>query len=121
MRVRVIRTIRRAPTRPDAGAIEPRLHVTPRPHPAPGALRIALGRIISASRILRPIERETVAHKPFAEIGAANRTAPDGRPVLIQQRAGCFKGPPQIGLQPELRRVKRRDPPRGRPVRFVEG
>jgi hypothetical protein len=46
---------------------------------------IALGLIVLALRVLRPIQRETVARKPFAEIGAANRTRRDRSPVLIQR------------------------------------
>ena len=83
MCVCVIRTGGRRSIRPDAGAKQPRLHIAARPHPATGAFGVALGGVVPAFRILRPIQRKTIAHKPFSEIGTADRTGCDSPPILI--------------------------------------
>ena len=54
--------------------IEPRLDVAALPDSAAGVLGVALSAIISALGVLGPIHRQALAHKPFAEIGAANQT-----------------------------------------------
>src|SRR5262244_386880 len=71
MRVGVIGTGGRLSIRTDAGAIKPRLDVATLPDSPAGALGITLSFAISALRVLRPIQRQALAHKPFAEIGAA--------------------------------------------------
>jgi len=81
MRVGVIRTGGRLSVRTDAGTIEPRLDVTSFPDSPAGALGITLSFAISALRVLRPVQRQALAHKPFAEIGAADRTGRD-RPAI---------------------------------------
>ena len=88
MRVRVVRTSGRLAARSDAGPIEPRRDVAARPHAAPGMLGLSLDLIVHASRIIWPVERETVADKPLAKVSAINRASCHGAPVLIQ-RDGC--------------------------------
>ena len=66
MRVRIVRTIRRAPVRPGAGPRKPRLDVAARPNTTSGVLGLALDRVVFSFRIFWPIDRETVANQPFA-------------------------------------------------------
>lgn len=56
MRVGVIRTGGRLSIRTDAGAIEPRLDVTALPDSRAGSFGLALSAIVSAFRVLRPIQ-----------------------------------------------------------------
>src|SRR5687767_10350609 len=67
-----------------AGAIEPRLDVAALPDAAAGALGVALSAIISAFGVLGPIQRQALAHKPFAEIGATNRTARNRSAIRVE-------------------------------------
>src|SRR6516165_1994241 len=87
MRAGVIRTGGRLSVRTDAGAIEPRLDVTSFPDSPAGALGITLSFSISALRVLRPVQRQTSAYEPFAEIGAADR-AGRNRPAIRVEAAG---------------------------------
>src|SRR6516225_7621778 len=84
MRVGTIRTGGRPSVRADAGTIEPRLHVTSFPDSSAGALGIALSFAISALRVLRPVQRKALAHKPFAEIGAADRTGRNRAAISVE-------------------------------------
>jgi hypothetical protein len=93
VRVRVVRAIRWASVRPDAGSIKPRLEVAPRPHAPPGMIGIALGTVVLPSRISRPIQRETVARKPFAEIDTTDGARRHRSPVLIQRDGGATHRP----------------------------
>jgi hypothetical protein len=61
--------------------MEPRLDVAAFPDSPAGALGIALSAIVSAFRVLRPIQRKPLTDKPFAEIGTVNRTGRD-RPAI---------------------------------------
>src|SRR5437879_1429631 len=84
MRVGVIRTGGRPSVRTDAGAIEPRLDVASFPDSPAGAFGVALSAVISAFRVLRPIQREAIANQPFAEIGAADRTGCDRAAIWVE-------------------------------------
>src|SRR6516165_7774144 len=84
MRVSVIRAGGRLSVRTDAGAIEPRLDVTYFPDSLAGALGIALSFAISALRVLGPVQRQALAHKPFAEISAADRTGRDRAAIWVE-------------------------------------
>lgn len=84
MRVGVIRTGRRLSVRTDAGPIKPRLDVASFPDSPAGAFGVALSAVISAFRVLRPIQRQAIANKPFAEIGAANRTGRDRPSIWVE-------------------------------------
>ena len=83
MCVCIIRTAGRSATRLDAAAKQPRLHIAARPHPATRTIGVALGGGIPSFRILRPIKRETIAHKPFSYIGTADGTGCYSPPILI--------------------------------------
>src|SRR6516162_6489242 len=85
MRVRVVRTSGRLAARSDAGPIEPRRDVAARPHAAPGMLGLSLDFIVHASRVIWPVERETVAHEPLAKVSAVNSASCDRAPVLIRR------------------------------------
>jgi hypothetical protein len=84
MRVGVIRTGRRLSVRTDAGAIEPRLDVASFPDSPAGAFGVALNAVISAFRVLRPIQRKAVANEPFAEVGATDRTGCDRAAIWVE-------------------------------------
>jgi hypothetical protein len=71
MRVGVVRTVGGLSACADAGSIEPRLDVAALPDSAAGVFGVALSAIISAFGVLEPIQRQALAHEPFAEIGAA--------------------------------------------------
>ena len=66
MRVGVIRTGRRLSVRTDAGAIKPRLDVASFQDSPAGAFGVALNAIISAFRVLKPIQRRPLrtSHSP---------------------------------------------------------
>jgi hypothetical protein len=81
MRVRIIRTVGGLPARTNAGAVEPCFDVAAFPYSPAGAFSIALGAIVLAFRVLGPIERKAVEHKPFAKVAAADRTGRD-RPAI---------------------------------------
>jgi hypothetical protein len=83
MCVRIIRTVGRGAARPDAHAEQPWLHVAACPHAAARTIGIALCSRIPSFRILRPIQRETIANEPFAEVSAADRADRYAPPVLI--------------------------------------
>jgi hypothetical protein len=84
MRVGVIRTGGWLSIRTDAGAIEPRLDVTALPDSPAGSFGVALGATVSAFRVLRPIQRQALAHKPITEIGASNRTGRNRPAIWIE-------------------------------------
>src|SRR5262249_45228093 len=58
--------------------------VTSFPDSPAGALGITLSFAISALRVLRPVQRQPLAHKPFAEIGAADRTGRNRAAVWVE-------------------------------------
>src|SRR5882724_946486 len=80
----VVRTVTRPSTLLDTRAKQPRLNVAARPHTSPGVLGVVLRLTVLLFRILRPIQREPVAHKPFRKVHAINRTYRNRAPVLIQ-------------------------------------
>jgi hypothetical protein len=82
--VRVVGAINWPPTASDADSIQPRLDVAARPHAPTCVLGIALDRVEFSLRIFRPVNCETVAHQPFAEIGAVHQTRRHGSPVLVK-------------------------------------
>src|SRR5690348_11230439 len=84
MRVGVVRTVRWASIGADAGAIEPRVNVAALPDAAARALRVVLSGVISALGEAWPVQRKTTLDQPFAEIGAAGRTARDRPPVPVE-------------------------------------
>ena len=84
MRVRVIPTSGRSATGSDADAVQPRLNVAARPYAAPGKFGLMLNRAVHAFRVIRPIERETVADEPLAKVSAVHGASRDRAPVLIQ-------------------------------------
>jgi hypothetical protein len=68
----------------DAGTMAPGLNIASLPNATASTLGIALCPVVSAPGVLRPVQCEPVAHEPFSEIGAADRTGRNGTPVLIQ-------------------------------------
>ena len=95
MCVCIIRTAGRGAARPDAAAKQPRLHIAARPHPATRTNGLALGGAVLAFRILRSIQRETITHKPFSEIGTADRTGCYSPPIMIFGDRHTIDGPPR--------------------------
>src|SRR5258708_27624126 len=95
MCVCIIRTGGRSTTRPDAAAKQPRLQMAARPHPATGTMGLALGGGVLAFRILRPIQRETFAQKPFSDIGTADGTGCYSPPILIFGDRRTIDRPPR--------------------------
>src|SRR5882724_4031871 len=85
MCVCIVRTGGRLSARADAGAIEPRLDVAALPDSSAGAFGVALSVIISALRVLGPIQCKAVAHKPFTKIGAADRTGRNRADGTVQR------------------------------------
>ena len=72
MRICVIRTIFWVAARSDADSIQPWLDVAARPKASPSLLRITLNITVPAARILRPVQREAIAHEPSAQIDTTN-------------------------------------------------
>jgi len=68
MGVRIVRAIRRTAVRMDAGSVRPGLNVASGPDAALGMLSFALSSAVSAIRVSRPIQRQTIACKPLSEI-----------------------------------------------------
>jgi hypothetical protein len=83
--VRVVRTFSWSTAGSDAHPIKPRLDVTACPYASPGVLRFTLDLVEFSLRILRPIQCETVANEPFAEIDTVDRTRRHRPPVLVQR------------------------------------
>src|SRR5882724_5909019 len=84
MRVRVVGAVRRLSVCADAGAIQPWLDIAALPDSLTRAFGVALSRAILAFRVLRPIQCKTIAHEPFAEISAVDRTCCDRTPIRIE-------------------------------------
>ena len=87
MRIGVIRTGGRLSVRTDAGAIEPRLEVAALPDSPAGAFGVALSAIVSAFGVLRPIQRQALAYKPFTEVDGSDQTGRN-RPALRIEAEG---------------------------------
>ena len=101
MRVGVIRTGGLPSVRTGAGAIEPRLDVASFSDPPASAFGIALNRIISAFRVLRPIQRQALAYKPFTEVGGTTEQVATVRPY-----GSRLRGEQLINRTPGDERVK---------------
>jgi hypothetical protein len=82
MSVGIIRTGGPLSARADTSAI--RLRIAALPHSLAGPLRFALSAVISVFRVLGPIQCKAIAHAPFAEIDAGNRTGCDRPTVSIK-------------------------------------
>jgi hypothetical protein len=80
----IVRTGGRLSTRADTCTIKPRFDVAALPQSLPGELSLALSFVISALRVLRPIQRKAVAYKPFTEIGPCNRAGRDGAAIRVE-------------------------------------
>ena len=94
MCVCIVRTGGRLSARADAGAIEPRLDVAALPDSSAGAFGVALSAIISALRVLGPIQCKAVAHKPFTKIGAADRTGRNRAAIWVETERHAIDGAP---------------------------
>ena len=96
----VVRTGGRLSVRADAGTIEPRLDVAALPDTSTGMLGIALSPGVSASRVLKPIQSKAIAHKPFAEIGAVDRTSCNGAAISVEaERDTVDRAPRNVGTE----------------------
>lgn len=84
MGICIVRTGGRLSTCADACTIEPRLDVAALPESLARALSLALSFVISALRVLRPIQRKTVAHKPLPKIRTTDRAGRDRAVILIE-------------------------------------
>lgn len=84
MGTRVVRTGGRLSARAGAGAIQPRLDIAALPDTSTGTLGIPLSPSVSAFRVLKPIQSKAIAHEPFAEIGAVDRTSRNGAAISVE-------------------------------------
>src|SRR3569833_3850781 len=75
MGICIVRTGGRLSTGADTCTIKPRFHVAALPESLPGELSLALSFVISALRVLGPIQRKAVAYKPLTEIRPLDRAA----------------------------------------------
>src|SRR6202035_5300587 len=105
MGVRVVRTVTRFPASPDTDAEKPGLDVAARPDASSCVFSFALYRIKFSFRILRPVDCETVAHQPFAEIDVTHRTSRHRAPVLIQRDRDATHRPPRNERVKVVRRL----------------
>lgn len=94
MGICIVRTGGGVSTSADACTIEPRLDVAALPEPLPGSLSFALSFVIFALRVSGPIQRETVAHKPFPEITACDRTGRDRAAIPVKAERDTVDGAP---------------------------
>jgi len=100
MRVRVVRTVGRTSACANAGPIEPGFNIAAFPNSAPSMFGIALGGLVFAPRILRPIQRKSIADKPLAEIGTAGPTCRDGPSIPVQVDGHAVdRTPRDIGIK----------------------
>jgi hypothetical protein len=84
MRVRIVRTVTRPSTLPDASAKQPWLNVGALPYAAPRMLCFMLSPIVLALGVFGPIERQAVAYRPVRKVNAIDRTHRYRAPVLVQ-------------------------------------
>lgn len=84
MGICIVRTGGRLSTCADACSIEPRLHVAALPDTLAGALSLALSFTIPALRVLGPIQRKPVAHKPFPEIPSRDRAGRNRAAIRVE-------------------------------------
>ncbi len=109
--VRLVRALAWPASSPEASAVAPRLDKASSPDSYAGLLRPALGVLVLALGVFRPIERMAVGDKPVSDIGAGRPNCA-GRdrapvPVSVNRRAthGPLDGPYQTGER------RRRDAP----------
>jgi hypothetical protein len=93
MGVRVIRTVTRFSASPDTDPEKPGLDIATCPHPSPGVFSSPLDGVISPPRILRPVDCETVAHQPFAQVDIADRASCHRPPILVQRGRDAVQRP----------------------------
>ena len=91
----VVRTGGRISVRADAGTIEPRFDIAALPDTSTGALGIALSPGVSASRVLSPLQSKPIAHEPFAEIDALDRTSRNGAAISVEAERDTIDGAPR--------------------------
>ena len=91
----VVRTGGRISVRADAGTIEPRFDIAALPDTSTGALGIALSPGVSASRVLSPVQSKPIAHEPFAEIDALDRTSRNGAAIGVDAERDAVDGAPR--------------------------
>lgn len=95
MGICVVRTGGRLPVRTDAATIQPRLDIAALPDTSTGTLGIALSPSVSAFRVLKPIQSKAIAHEPFAEIGAFDRTRRNGAAISVEAKWDTVDGAPR--------------------------
>jgi hypothetical protein len=88
----IVRTGGRLSTRADTCTIKPRFDVAALPESLPGELSLALSFVISAPRVLRPIQRKAVAYKPFTEISTCDRAGRDGAAIPVEADWNTING-----------------------------
>jgi len=101
MGVCVIRTGGRLSIRTDAGAIQPWLDITALPDSPTISFSVALSASVSAFRVLRPIQRQALAYKPFTEVGGTTEQVATVRPY-----GSRLRGEQLINRTPGDERVK---------------
>ena len=123
MGIRIIRAGGWLSIRTDAGTIEPGFDIATLPDSPACALGITLSFAISTLRVLRPVQRQALAHKPFAKISAADRTGRDRAAIWVEaERRAVNRTPGNECIKVVLRAARRNDiancPHRSRADRF---
>jgi hypothetical protein len=91
----VVRIVGGLSARADAGAIEPRFDIAALPDTSTGALGVALSPVVSAFRILKPVQSKAITYEPFAEIGAVDRTSRNGAAIWVEAERDTVDGAPR--------------------------
>jgi hypothetical protein len=112
MRVGIIRTVGGLSVCTNASAIEPWFDVAAFPYSPASAFGIALDAVVLAFRVLRPIQRKAVAHKPFAKIVAADRTGRNGTAIRVEAERRAVDRTPGNECVKVVCCLHRRDPKR---------
>ena len=100
MGVGVVRAVGRSAAHSDARPIQPWFDVAALPDSLTQALGVALGLTVLAFGVLRPIQREAVAHEPFAKICATDRTGRDRPAIGVEvQRKTADRAPGDEGVE----------------------
>src|ERR1700739_4494463 len=84
MNIRVIRASGRSSAGTNTDPVYPRLHVAALPNPAPSPLSIALSCTVPSVRVFRPIQGETLPHKPLTKIGITDRARSHRASIAIE-------------------------------------
>jgi hypothetical protein len=86
----------------DVCTIEPRLDIAALPESLARALSLALSFVISALRVLGPIQRKTVTHKPFnereLEVARANADSASSADIRASDTAANFLPDPPAAI-----------------------